>query len=216
MKLDDILKNVSESIPAVDASLESRIYHQAIGNKQVRSHRNIRLALMIFILAGFALVLFIKKPYKNSYSYLSIIVYSKSDAGYYSESLEKENAAFLGEYTFPMDVLPGLPMTFNCYNSLLAISVDNGEFALWHDYEITQEDDGFAVFTPTQGEKKGLEYVGNNYLIEGSSTIYWVPHESEHNATIIYKIIQNREEISAGKIIITNENGIYKATLKQD
>ena len=36
--------------------LESRIYHQAIGNKQVRSHRNIRLALMIFILAGFVVL----------------------------------------------------------------------------------------------------------------------------------------------------------------
>ena len=65
MKLYDILKNVSGSIPPSDRILESRIYHQAIGNKQVRSHRNIRLALMIFILVGFALVLFIKKPYKK-------------------------------------------------------------------------------------------------------------------------------------------------------
>ena len=50
-----------------------------------------------------------------------------------------------------MNTFPGLPITLSFNNSLIEISVDNGQFVLWHDY-ITQGDNNNAV-NSIKGEK---------------------------------------------------------------
>lgn len=223
MKLDEMLNNVSQHIPSVDESLKNKIYSQTImktNQTKVYFFSNLRLVLVVLFLSliiGVSMMLYNKKPFEKTN--FDIIVYSKTDDGYQFERLSNENVTILGEYTYPMNTFPGLPITLSFNNSLIEISVDNGQFVLWHDYIITQGDNNNAILTPIKGEKSGLENVGKNYSINSSSTIYSVPYNSDNiytSATINYKIIQNNKAIFTGKIIITNNNGIYTATLKRN
>lgn len=127
----------------------------------------------------------------------------------------------IGKYTWPMNIVPGIPLTLSCDDSSIELSVDYGQFVLDHSHEIIEGDHGIAIFKPINGENKGLEYVGKTYFINGSSTVYWVPFDMGipiiyTNATITYKIIQSDKVVSTGKIIITKSDDYYNITLKQD
>lgn len=226
MKLDEMLNDVSHQIPTVDDLLKDKIYTQAIMQKaqpKVYSLKNLKLVLMLlFLLIGFSMVIINQKPYeRGQFSGFNVIVYAESDSGYQLQELSNLNAKVIGRYTWPMNLVPGIPITLSCDNSYIELSVDHGQFVLDHSCEIVESDHGNAIFKPINGEKIGIEYVGKTYLINGSSTIYWVPVDMGSsivytNATITYKIIQEDKVVSTGKIIITKPNDFYKISLKQN